>query len=74
MAPISVEATSDEVETEEDEEDDFEEVPIPQAGPSSPYPETPKTIVTVGLQHLANAGTPASVEEAYAGYGEGTEE
>lgn len=74
VAPISVDATSDEAETEEDEEDDFEEVPIPQAGPSSPYPETPKTMLIGGTATPGDVGTPASVEEAYAGYGEGSED
>jgi hypothetical protein len=36
VRPISVHSTAD----EDEEEDDFEEVPIP-SGPSSPYPDTP---------------------------------
>lgn len=73
-APISIEGTSDEAETDGDEEDDFEEVPIPQAGPSSPYPETPKTTATGATGTPGDVGTPASVEEVYAGYGEDSEE
>lgn len=56
-----------------DEDEDFEEVPIPAvAGPSSPYPGAPTTPGT----NLTHAGTPGtittapSVDDDYGGYGE----
>lgn len=64
--PISVHGTSS------DDEEDFEEVPIPSAGPSSPF-RTP-----VGTDRTAE-GTPGtltsapSVDDDYAGYGESSE-
>ncbi|WVR06564.1 hypothetical protein IAU60_003595 [Kwoniella sp. DSM 27419] len=66
--PISVSSGTD----DQDEDDDFEEVPIPAtAGPSSPYPGTPTTPGTA-LTHATTPGTVTtapSIDDDFDGYG-----
>ncbi|KAK8858825.1 hypothetical protein IAR55_003055 [Kwoniella newhampshirensis] len=85
-APSSVTGSSrPPSETSIDEEDEFEEVPIPDsAGPSSPYPgpgtpTTPGTNLTHGTTPGGSVTTAPSVDDNFNGYGddesgEGSEE
>ncbi|WWC88411.1 uncharacterized protein L201_003322 [Kwoniella dendrophila CBS 6074] len=61
---------------DEDEEEDFEEVPIPSAaGPSSPYPGTPNTTgnITAGNTPGTNTTAP-SIDYDLEGYGDSDDE
>lgn len=79
-SPIVIHSTTDEDNDEdgdddEEEDDEMEEVAIPgEAGPSSPYSTTPQTGGTAMTGTPGTVGTPGSIDEAYGGYGEGSDE
>lgn len=68
--PVSIPSSG-----EEDEEDDFEEVAIPSAGPSTApgTPGTPGRAVT-GVSTPGTNTTAPSIDDDYAGYGEEEDE